>query len=218
MSRSWETLDQVETGDGLLELRRRGTSDFLIMLGSRVLMNSHENRSEIALAQLALAHCQPLQAPRVLIGGLGMGCTLRAALDVLPAGAQVAVSELNPDILRWCHGPLATLSGAAVEDERVSVSVEDVATRIASSTRAFDAILLDLYEGPHAATHAARDPFYGKRALARTRSALASQGVFAVWSEQRELHFEDRLRAAGFAVECHRPGRGGRRHAVTLAR
>jgi spermidine synthase len=217
MSRAWETLQCVETADGELELRRRGESDFLIMLGGRVLMNSHENRSEVALSELGLEHCRGTAAPQVLIGGLGMGCTLRAALDVLPADARVAVSELNPDIVAWCRGPLASLSGAALEDPRVSVAIEDVAARIASSTDAFDAILLDLYEGPHAATHTTNDPFYGKRAIARTRNALSPDGVFAVWSEQQDSRFEARLRAAGFTVECRRPGRGGRRHAVTLA-
>jgi len=217
MSRAWETLDCVETKDGPLELRRRG-DDYLITIASRVLMNSHANRSELALAELGLAGLADASAPRVLVGGLGMGCTLRAALDALPESARVHVSEKNADVVRWCAGPLAGLNGAALADARVDVAVEDVAERIARSRGAFDAILLDLYEGPHAGTDARADPFYGRSALARTRGALAPGGVLAVWSEDRDERFEQRLRAQGFTVECCRPGRGGRRHAVTLAR
>jgi spermidine synthase len=217
--RAWETLGRADTPDGPLELRRRGDSDYLITVAGRVLMNSHANRSELALAELALADVARKSSPRVLVGGLGMGCTVRAALDLLPADASLIVSELNPEIVRWCRGPLASLNGAVTEDPRVSVEVEDVAHRIAHSANAFDAILLDLYEGPHAGTGAKADPFYGSRALARTRNALARGGVFAVWSEQRDARFEARLRAAGFErVEVRRPGRGGLRHAVTLAR
>jgi spermidine synthase len=218
MARAWQTLEFSETNDGRLELRHRGGPDFLITLDGRVLMNSHANRSELALSELALSELGGRAAPRVLIGGLGMGCTLRAALDRLPADARVAVSELNPEILAWCRGPLAALNARATHDPRVEVAIEDVATRIANNTNAFDAILLDLDEGPHAATDATLDPFYGRRALARTRDALAAPGVFAVWSAQRDERFEERLRAEGFAVERRRPGRGGLRHAVTRAR
>jgi spermidine synthase len=217
VARAWETLGSAESAEGRLELRRRGESDFLITVDGRVLMNSHANRSELALAELALSGLSAASSPRVLIGGLGMGCTLRAALDALPSDASVHVSELNSDILKWCRGPLEALNCAAVADVRVTVVVEDVSARIADHPGAFDAILLDLYEGPHAATDAARDPVYGRRAIARTKAALSPGGVFAVWSEQPNGSFEQRLRAAGFDVTCHRPGRGGLRHAVTLA-
>lgn len=217
MSRPWETLDRAETADGSLELRRRG-DEFLITIAGRVLMNSYSNRSEVALAELGLEGLRQKDSPRVLIGGLGMGCTLRAALDALPCDSHLHISEKNPIVARWCAGPLAVLNGAALEDPRVEIAIEDVSARIAESSRAFDAILLDLYEGPHAATDAESDPFYGRYAIARTQAALAPGGVFCVWSEDRDEHFEERLRAHGFAVESHRPGRGGRRHAVTIAR
>jgi spermidine synthase len=184
-------------------------------------MNSHANRSEQALASLALAKLRDVGAPRVLIGGLGMGCTLRAALDRLPESASIHVSELNAHVVRWCGGPLAELNGRALDDPRVAVQVEDVAQRIAASASAsghFDAILLDLYEGPHAGTDRVADPFYGSRALERSRRALAPGGVFALWSEAPDDAVEERLRALGFDVERHRPGRGGRRHCVTVAR
>jgi spermidine synthase len=217
MSRSWEILDRVDTPDGILELRRRG-DEFLIAIAGRILMNSHANRSEVALANLGLGAVRGTESPHVLIGGLGMGCTLRAALDTLPRDARLLVSEKNPVVARWCAGPLAGVNRDALADPRVEVAIEDVSKRIAESARAFDAILLDLYEGPHAATDPKSDPFYGRSAVARTRAALALGGVFCVWSENADDSFERRLRSGGFAVETRRPGRGGRRHAVTIAR
>ena len=217
MAQTWQTIDRAETDAGTLELRRRGERDFLILIGDRVLMNSHANRSELALATLALTHLAETSSPRVLIGGLGMGCTLRAALDILPRSARVDVSELSREIERWCRGPLAVVSGSALSDARAQVAIEDVAERIAGCEAVYDAILLDLYEGPHAAT-AAGDPCYGARAISRTRRSLRAGGVLAVWSEDPDPGFERRLRAGGFSVESRRPGRGGRRHAVTLAR
>lgn len=218
MAVAWQTIDRAETQAGTLELRRRGERDFLILIGGRVLMNSHANRSELALAELALTHLVVAPSPRVLIGGLGMGCTLRAALDVLESNARVDVSELSPEIERWCRGPLSIASGDALSDARANVAIEDVAARIAASEAVYDAILLDLYEGPHAGTASRNDPFYGEKAISRTHRALREGGVFAVWSEDPDPGFERRLRAAGFSVEHRRPGRGGRRHAVTLAR
>jgi spermidine synthase len=157
----------------------------------------------------------------VLIGGLGMACTLRAALDALPAGAAVVVAELHETIVRWCRGPLAGLSGGAVDDPRVEVRVGDVAEAIraaaAPSGPRFDAVMLDLYEGPYPAAQPTAHPHYGPAALARTRAALAPGGVFAVWSEEPDARFERALAAAGFAVRRERPGRGGRRHAVYVA-
>ncbi|HKJ25254.1 MAG TPA: spermidine synthase [Myxococcota bacterium] len=216
MAIPWQTVDRRETRDGALELRRRG-DDWLVTIGGRVLMNSRESRSERALAERACGAIAERPAPRVLVGGLGMGITLRAALDVLPASAEVGVAELNPAIVEWCRGPLAALNGAACDDPRVEIRLEDVARTIEAS-RGLDAILLDLYEGPHARTPR-RDPFYGSAAIHRTRAALAPCGVFAVWSEDPDEGFEARLRKARFEVVRHRPGRGGgRRHAVTVAR
>jgi len=152
----------------------------------------------------------------VLIGGLGMGFTLRAALDALPRRARVVVAEINQAVVRWCRGPLAGLTGNALEDPRASVVMEDVARVIERG--GFDAIVLDLYEGPRQATQAAEDPFYGPQALRRTRESLTPGGVFAVWSEDPDPAFEKRLRTAGFVVERRKPGKGGPRHVVYLAR
>jgi len=214
----WQTLDKVQTPEGTLELRQRGNGDFLIVIAGRVLMTSVTRRSEEALAALACAQLAGRPAPRVLIGGLGMGFTLRAALDALPAAARVVVAELNPEVVSWCSGPLATLTASAVQDRRVTVEMGDVAATIAAaSPGAYDAILLDLYEGPHAATQRPDDPFYGAAALARTRAALSRRGVFAVWSEDADLPFARRLSTAGFTVSRHRVGQGGRAHFVYLA-
>jgi spermidine synthase len=131
MALPWQTIDKVETPDGVLELRKRGERDFLILIGSRVLMNSAANRSELALGDLAGRAVAERPAPRVLIGGLGMGLTLRAALDALPASARVIVAELNPVVADWCRGPLAGLTRSVVGDPRVEVVIGDVSAAIA---------------------------------------------------------------------------------------
>lgn len=217
----WEMLDAVDTEEGRLELRRRGEREFIITVGGRVLMNSAWHRSELAVAQLACRRIAGRPRPRVLIGGLGMGFTLRAALDELPRTARVTVGEIEPAVVRWCRGPLAGLTRQAVDDPRVEIALGDVARMIAeaasSETGRFDAIVLDLYEGPRTATQAREDPFWGPAALRRTRQALAPGGVFSVWSEDPDAAFEKRLAAAGFRVERRRPESGGPRHTVYLA-
>jgi spermidine synthase len=213
----------VPTTDGILELRQRDKDDFLIMIGSQVLMNSRANRSEIVLGQLACSRLKNHAAPSVLVGGLGMGYTLKAVLDNLPASAHVTVAELNPVVAEWCHGPLAGLTENAASDPRVTVVISDVADYIRNcstnrSGQRFDAIVLDLYRGPHARTDKLNDPLYGSRAIDRAKSALKPGGVLAVWGESHDEGFEKRLKSAGFAVTCERPGRGGLRHVVFLAR
>ncbi len=221
MTRPWQTIDTADTPDGRLELRQRGDDDFIIAICGRVLMHSAVNRSELALGRAACEPIARLRAPRVLIGGLGMGFTLRAALDVLPETAQVLVAELNPVVITWCRGVLAGLTGDAVHDPRVRIYVARVESIVGDaepdSAPRFDAILFDLYEGPHASTPPT-DPLYGLPALQRTRSALTPGGVFAVWSEDPDRGFETRLRKAGFRFERSRPGRGQGRHAVYIAR
>jgi spermidine synthase len=222
LAQPWQTIEKLDTPDGLLELRKRGEKDFLILIINRVLMNSSANRSEMALGELACVIAAERPRPRVLIGGLGMGITLRASLDSLPATAQVVVAELNPVIVRWCRGPLAVLNKKATDDPRVTVVIDDVAAVIEqaslSGATRFDAVIIDLYEGPHAGTNAASDPFYGGRALAKTVAALSAGGVFAVWGEAPDAGFEKRLVAAGMSFDRQRPGKGGLRHVVYLAR
>ena len=116
MAQPWKTIESVSTVEGILELRQRGERDFLIMIGPQVLMNSLANRSEVVLGQLGCGHLKESESPRVLVGGLGMGFTLRAVLDTLPATARVVVAELNPTVVEWCRGPLAGLTHGAVDD------------------------------------------------------------------------------------------------------
>jgi spermidine synthase len=221
MARPWRVLDRIDTDQGLLDLRQRGEHDFLITIDGRVLMNSSGNLSEIALARLACEHLQTRQRPRVLVGGLGMGFTLRAALDSLPADARVTVAELNPVMVDWCRGSMAHLTDRAVDDPRVRVVIGDVAARIRDAAikgkkSRFDAIILDLYAGPREGVDGRDDPVYGDVALELSRAALTADGVLAVWSEDPDRAFERRLKAARFEVRCHRPGRGGR-HVVYIA-
>ncbi len=223
MAQPWKTIDNIITDEGVLELRQRGERDFLITIGSQILMNSLSNRSEVALGLLGCDHLKGSDNPRVLVGGLGMGFTLRATLDTLPASAQVVVAELNPAVLEWCKGPLATLTENAVGDPRVTVEIGDVARRIRTTAEKageprFDAIILDLYRGPHAKTDQRDDLLYGSRAIENMRAALKPCGVIAVWGENYDESFDKRLRQAGFTVTTERPGRGGFRHVVFLGR
>ena len=222
MAQPWKSIESITTDEGTLELRQRGERDFMIMIGPQVLMNSLANRSEVMLGQLGCGHLKEIENPRVLVGGLGMGFTLKAVLDTLPPAAQVVVGELNPAVLEWCRGPLAGLTENAVDDPRVTVEIGDVAHRIRRSAvngggARFDAIVLDLYRGPHAKTHHSDDPLYGSRAIENMRAALKPCGVVAVWGESYDESFDKRLRSAGFTVTTDRPGRGGLRHVVFLA-
>ncbi len=221
MNKPWQTIESDDTADGFLELRQRNRSDFLITINGRVLMNSYASRSEVLLSKLACNFMRNKKDPKVLIGGLGMGCTLKAALDELPGNARVVVAELNPVVVKWCCGPLATLTGGAVNDPRVTIEIGDVASLIRNSAmnggeNRFDAIILDLYEGPFEAAKERVDHLYGDTALAISGSALMPGGVFAVWSEDPDKAFERRLVHAGFSFKPHRPSRGNR-HVVYIA-
>ncbi len=201
-----------------MELRRRG-EDYVITVAGRVLMSSMAHLTEAAVAEIACGEVAGRESPRVLIGGLGMGFTLRAALDALPRTGRVVVAEINEAVVRWCRGPLAPLTERAAMDFRSKIVVGDVAEIIAAAGKEpFDAIILDLYEGPRRATQGREDPFYGPTALERTRRALTPKGVLAVWSEDPDAAFEKRLRTGGFNVERRKPGKGGPRHSVYLAR
>ncbi len=209
----WKTLATLPTAEGALELRQRGEREFLLVIGGRVLMTSHERISEERLAQLGCAHLATKPSSRTLVGGLGMAYTVRAALDVLPRGGKVDVAELSPAVEAWCRGPMAILTNNAVGDPRVNVIIDDVAKVIARSETTYDAILLDLYEGPHAASQRGDDPFYGPGALAKQHRALVPGGVLAVWSEDPDDAYLKRFRGAGFEVTVDRSG-ASRTHIV----
>jgi spermidine synthase len=217
--RPWQVLESVNTKEGVLELRRRGERDFLMMIAGRVLMTSQHHRSEDVLADVAcVALGKKKSRPRVLLGGLGMGYTLRAALDQLPPKALVTVVDLNREVVAWNRGPLGPLARLPIADARVAVVVDDVAQVIARARPgSFDAIILDLYEGPRSAVNRDWHPLYGSEAIKRTRSALGPDGIFAVWSEDADPPFEERLKRNGFTVKRHKSGNGGRIHVVYLA-
>jgi spermidine synthase len=209
----WETIDRAHAPDGAeLVLARRG-GEWVIRASGRVLMSSRTHASEEALATLALARAPAAKA--VLVGGLGLGFTVRAALDLLPERARVTVAELVPAVVAWNRGPLAPLAGGPLEDPRVTVAEADVAT-VATGAR-WDAILLDVDNGPSPLAHAMNARLYGEAGLATFRGALRDGGVLAVWSAGADPTFVDRLGRAGFAAEA-RPvaaaASGGQRHVV----
>ncbi len=219
MALPWTTVDAAATPDGKLVLQRRGERDYLITIDGRVLMNSLDQRSETALGTLAGERVAERSRARVLVGGLGMGITLRALLDALPAAAEVTVAELNPVIVDWCRGPIAALTAGAVDDPRVKVAMGDFADALRGAARArpsLDAIVIDLYVGPDAATRS-DDPLYGVGSCERAFAALRSGGVFAIWAEAFHESYARRLQAAGFTVEKEHPSRRSRRFVVYLA-
>lgn len=219
MSKKWEVVDRRESSDGVLELRQRDVDDFLICIDGRVLMNSRASRSEEILGLEACKGLHP--GARVLVGGLGMGLTLRAVVNTIPEDSSIVVAELHPVIAEWCRGPLAPLTNDVLGEPRVTLRIGDVAESIreaADGSDAYHAIVMDLFEGPHARTNARKDPLYGRGAIERSWRALEPGGVFAVWAEAREEQFEARLKAQGFLVDSRRPGRGGLRHWIVFGR
>ena len=191
------------------------------MLGANELMNSRLSGSEEALATLACAKIAGHPSPRILIGGLGMGFTLRAALSVLGEDAQLVVAELVPVVVDWAKGPMAEHHGDSLSDPRTQIIVDDVAKLIRDATSGYDAILLDVDNGPDGLTKNANDYLYGHDGLARARVALRSGGVLAIWSAAPNAIFAGKLRSAGFDIEEHQlrahKGQSGARHIIWLA-
>lgn len=217
---AWEHLDTatVPDGGGELRLMRRGT-EYSIMAGGIELMNSRLSGSEQALATLACARLAARPAAHVLIGGYGMGFTLRAALGALGPQARVAVAELVPQVVDWARGPMASLSAGSLDDPRLTVRLGDVADAMTHGP--YDAILLDVDNGPEGLSRRANDRLYDDSGLAIARRALAAGGVLAVWSSAPSPSFSRRLRRAGFTVEevqVRATGaKRGARHVIWLA-
>lgn len=207
-------------GGGDLKLYRRD-AEFSIMLGGNELMNSRQSGSEQALATLACARLRAGRRPAVLIGGLGMGFTLRAALEVLPPGATVEVVELVPAVVAWARRPMAEIFARSLDDPRVTLTEGDVTDIIRAGSAGFDAILLDVDNGPDGLTRESNDRLYDARGLQGARAALRPGGVLAVWSSAADRGFTARLRRAGFTVEeivvRASGGRSGARHVIWLA-
>ena len=217
----WTLLDtaQIPGGENKLRLMRRG-SEFSIMLDNIELMNSRVGGSEEALATLSCGRISSREDTRILIGGLGMGFTLRAALPLLKENAQLVVAELVPQVVAWARGPLAGVFGASLTDPRVSIEETDVGRLIRSARSSFDAILLDVDNGPEGLTREANDELYGSRGLSAARTALRPGGVLAVWSSSPDRNFTQRLGKAGLKVEEFKVrayGSRGARHVVWIA-
>jgi spermidine synthase len=216
----WIHLDKTNIpGGGELKLSQRG-DEFSIRLAGNELMNSRLSGSEEALATLSCARIADRKKPRILIGGLGMGFTLRAALAVLGPEAKIVVAELLPAVIGWARGPMASLFGGCLDDPRVTIEQVDVARLINPGAGGWDAILLDVDNGPEAMTQSANDGLYGMSGLTIARHALKPGGVLAVWSQGPDRDFKSRFGKSGFQVEevmvrAHR-GKSGARHVIWL--
>jgi spermidine synthase len=190
----------VVPGGETLRLFRRG-DDFMIVLDRNELMSSRMSGSEDALAVMTYERLGQRAALHMLIGGYGMGFTLRAALAVLGADARVTVAELVPEIIEWARGPMAALAAGCLDDARVRLFNGDVAGSIRDARNQFDAILLDVDNGPEGLTRGENGWLYGPQGLSAAKAALRPGGVLAIWSAGPDRAFTQRLHDAGFKVE-----------------
>ena len=218
----WSQVDIARVPGAEVELRlmRRGT-EFSMMLGPNELMNSRLSGSEEALATLACKRLEAVKGPHLLIGGLGMGFTLRAALAVLGAEARITVAELVPAVIAWARGPMAGIFGDSLSDPRANIREADVADVIGARASAFDAVLLDVDNGPEGLIRKANDALYDPQGLKAIRRALRPGGILAVWSSGPHPAFTKRLRDAGFDVNevnlRATTRRSGARHLIWFA-
>ena len=221
----WETVARAPLEGGTeLVLARRG-DEWVVRASGRVLMSSRQHGSEDALAALALAALGPRSGTSrtVLVGGLGLGYTLRAALDRLGPTDRAIVAEISTDLVAWNRGPLAPLAGRPLDDPRVRLQVGDVASRIEEARRAFDAILLDVDNSPSSMVLAGNDRLYGDRGVHSCLEALKAGGTLAVWSAGPDEAYRARLarafpEAEARVVPARGAGAGGARHVLFLAR
>ena len=218
----WLQIDTARVPGADIELRlmRRG-DEFSMMLGPNELMNSRLSGSEEALATLVCRRIEAVKAPYLLIGGLGMGFTLRAALAVLGSEARIVVAELVPAVIAWARGPMAGIFGDSLSDPRASLVSADVIEVIRSHASAFDAILLDVDNGPEGLVREANDALYNLKGLKAIRRALRPGGVLAIWSSGPNPSFSRRLGDAGFDVDevavRATTKRSGARHVIWFA-
>lgn len=211
----WKVIERAPAPDGgELVLHQRG-EEFAIRVNGRELMSSRQHGSEERMAEVACAGLG--KGARVLVGGLGLGYTVRAALDRLPREAEVVVAELIPAVIAWNRGVLAPLAGRPLEDPRVRVEARDVGELLREAHAAYDAVLLDVDNGPEALTQEANRWLYGERGLAALREALRPGGRAVVWSASPDPAFANRMRRAGLVTEVREvPARAGRRTMHTL--
>jgi spermidine synthase len=218
----FELLAQAQSPDGTVIQLTRRDDEYVILAGGRHLMSSRMHASEESLAAHGCRRGATLKQPAVLIGGLGMGYTLRAALDLLPPRATVIVAELIPEIVQWNRGPLAPLANHPLADPRVRVEIADIAAALRSHAAQleFDAILLDVDNGPGAFTDSANAALYSASGIAAAHASLKPGGTLAVWSAREDPKFAHRLRAAKFTVRTEHTrahANKGPRHTIYLA-
>ncbi len=216
----WERLGRANAPDGQpIELRRRG-HEYRIWAGGLELMSNEDEPSSRSLAELGCAHLAPSSRTRVLVGGLGMGFTLRAALELVGDGV-VEIAELSEAVVEWNRGPLGPLAGCPLDDPRAELHVGDVRSRIRASQAGYDAILLDVDNGPIALAHADNNALYGERGIDEAWRALRAGGVLAVWSLSDDKRYTKRLSRRGFEARAERVFGSrkdrGREHVVFVA-
>jgi spermidine synthase len=212
---------RIPGGDEELRLFRRG-DDYMIVLDRNELMSSRMSGSEEALAAMTIERLTGRGAPHLLIGGYGMGFTLRAALAALGQDARVTVAELVPEIIDWARGPMAAIAAGCLDDKRVRVDIADVGTLIGAANGTYDAILLDVDNGPDGLVRRANNGLYSRSGLAAARTALKPGGILAIWSAAPDKPFAKALGEAGFAVDevavRARSNGKGAKHVIWFAR
>jgi len=218
--KAWALIGETCTADGNSMWLTKRDEEYVVLLNGKTLMSSRMHGSEEALATAGCRHLRTAERPRVLVGGLGMGFTLRAALDVLPADAIVTVAELVPAVVEWNRGPLSPLAGHPLRDRRVRIDLNDVGFTLRANPGGFDAVLLDVDNGPRAFTTEANQGLYDNAGVAAAYAALRDEGVLAVWSAWEDRKFEQRLRYHGFIAHTERVRarlkKGGAHHTVFL--
>jgi spermidine synthase len=217
----WELLGESSAPDGTDMRLMRRQDEYIILANGKPLMSSRLYGSEQALATLGCSRARTLEQPRVLVGGLGLGFTLRAVLDVLPSNSRVTVAELVPAVIEWNRGTLAGLAGNPLRDPRVRIQAEDVGFTLRANPGRFDVVLLDVDNGPAAFTTAENAGLYDNGGVTAASAALRPGGTLAIWSAWEDRKFEQRLRFYGFSVEVARVRarlrKGGPRHTIFLA-
>src|SRR5882757_6774922 len=220
----WKVLDtaKVPGGDEVLRLKQRG-AEFVIMLGDNQLMSNRLSATEQALATIACDGLRTAKQPRILIGGLGMGFTLRAALKILGLQAQITVAELVPAVVEWARGPMAEIFAGSLDDPRVTIRETDVGELIRAGKQTYDVILLDVDNGPEGLSRESNDVLYDDKGLRAAHAALKPGGVLAIWSSAPHPEFNARLRKTKFAVKeipirAKGPRGGAQHHIWTAAR
>ena len=220
----WTHLDtaQIPNDGGELKLSQRGDEFSIKLSGKRgELMNSRVFNSEKVLSQLGCAHIKPHHDAHILVGGLGMGYTLAAALKAVNADSQVTVAELVPEVVKWNKGPLGNCAGNPLQDSRTQLHIGDVKQLLITRQPSFDAILLDVDNGPKGLTHSDNNWIYSEDGLKDIYDTLQPNGMLAIWSAGPDHQFTLRLKKAGFKADTRvvraRPGKGSR-HTIFLAR